>query len=197
MNDDFKLWEEHVMRQLGLCDRDDIRSMREELLVEGQDWAKVGQRIMLSSTAAEKLAAHLNGFPAQLAGIRRVQVLSGGLDQSAAEKRALPLLPQEPHAVKTSFTCFDGPTELVRMVLLPQRVLNPRIIIARPASADPNDRSAWVNVRVKTAVNFRPPPAETGEILARHIEGKLWEFAGNPKSTKNDVPRCPRWPGKW
>lgn len=189
--DPFTIWEATALSRLGLGDRDDIRSMREELLQENRDWAKVGQRIMLTQAALEKLAAHLKVFPLTVAAITRLQ--------NAATQQHEPPMSEKtaPDPVAAALGPIKSALQIETLYVLPCAVVNPHILVCRRDGVDPNDRSQWVNVRVRSKVNFRPFPAETGLILGRHVGGNLWEFAGNPKSQKNDVPRCPRWPGRW
>jgi hypothetical protein len=184
METPFTVWEQTAMRSLGLSDRDDMRSLREELLAVEVDWAKVGQRIMLTPAAVEKLAAYLKAFPHQLAA-------AGGAIAEAAEPVKTTLVMD---AKKIEKTPAPPPS---RLLVLPIKVVNPHLIMCRLPETDPNDRRNWLRVRVRNSLNFRPLPYETGEILARLVEADLWEFAGNPKSEKNDVPRCPRWAGRW
>lgn len=176
----FTIWEQSAMHQLGLADRDDMRSLREQLLLPEVDWTKLGQRIMLTAAALEKLERHLQAFPYQVA-------VQGGAIAEAVS--AVKTAPAEPAKKK--------PAALIRLCVLPLKPVNPHILMCRVPEKIPSDRSGWVRVRVKNSANFRAPPCETGEILARLVEGDLYEFAGNPRSEKNDIPRCPRWVGRW
>lgn len=189
----FPIFEGDYMHALGIADRDDMRSMREELLTVDVDWARVGLRVMLSKIGAEKLAHALNVFPSQLAAIRLAQSMAGLHQSPAPESSPLGATAERLEALKTA----SEKTPVVRLLVVPTRVLNPHILLCRLPDLPAHERARWVNVRVKSNTNFLPLPADTGEILARHIEGKLYEFAGNPRSQKNDVPRCPRWPGRW
>jgi hypothetical protein len=196
-SDPFTLWETNVMRRLGLADREDMRSLREEFLSEGVDWAKVGQRIMLSEKAAEKLALELKLFPARLAAIKTAQAASGYNVPSEPEKTRLGAVPPADAPEKT---VPAEKTPLVALAVLSQRVVNPHILLCRPLDARPEDRSRWVRVRVKNARNFLPIPAATGWIMARPApegDGSLYDFAGRPPGDEDAIPRCPRWPGRW
>ncbi len=183
----FTLVEQTIMRTLGIHDREDIRSMRKELLAEHVDWEQIGQRIMLTPAAVEKLAAALKVFPVTVAGIQTIQKRAEGVDASSSEKTRAGAFPPEGEAVKNG-------AAPVRLLVASHRVANPHILVCkRPGSA----AGDWVYVRVKSVANFRPLPAATGEILARQVDGGPWEFAGSIKSGGNDVARCPRWPGRW
>jgi hypothetical protein len=189
--DPFPVFEGHLMAQLGIGDRDDMVSFRRELLVEGVDWAKVGLRIMLSIEGAEKIAAALKVAPYHLAVIRHAHLRAEACTSKKPANDLPGHSPEQPMAVKSE-SAKNGLVELVVVA----RPVNPHILICRPQSCQ--DRSGFVNVRVKKNANFLPPPAATGVILARLVEGSpsLYEFAGHP-GHESDVPHCPRWPGRW
>ncbi|MDD2766006.1 MAG: hypothetical protein PHE83_18745 [Opitutaceae bacterium] len=168
-----------------------------ELLAEHVDWERSGNRVLLTEEAAAKLARHLELFPVRFASFARVKSADGAVRCVVAEASEKSRAGGSAEAPRAEKTALMEPAAPARLIVLPVRVLNPHILICRWPDAPAEDRARWVNVRVKSNLNFRPLPAETGEILARQVEGSLWEFAGNPNGRNNDVPRCPRWPGRW
>ena len=147
----------------------------------------IGKRVCLTKNAVAKLAEHLKLFPVRAAAIL------------AAQKTAPP--PDDPsqkNAPPAPAHALDGGTPPVFQRLLVARtgVKNRRVLLCVLPGGDPTNPRDLQTVRVRDNIHFIPK-TPTGEILARHISGNLWEFAGNPRATTHDAPRCPRWRGKW
>jgi hypothetical protein len=184
-NEPFTEREDKAMHRLGVRDRDDMRSMRAELLTEGEDWTRRdGQRVWLTSDAVEKLAAHLAAFPAAVASITAAQKNARSSDPSGAEK------PQPAPFADVGLPSPAAVPPPKKLRVVQNRLPNRQLLKCRDESGE------TVLVRVRDSAHFLPG-SKAGEILARPVAGTaVWEFCGNPKNPAIS-PRCPRYPGQW
>jgi hypothetical protein len=176
------------MRALGIPDRDDMRSLREELLIEGQDWARVKKRVMFSPDGVAKLAEYLNLFPVQAAAIALAQKKAPS-SPSPAVAAALRQNAEHPRAVLGLLTFPGCQPPLIAYVRRRQVHHNRTVLIAELPGV------GQINIRVRDYGNFLPN-SPTAEVLVRPGDGHLWEFAGNPHG-RGTVPHHPRGAGRW
>ncbi len=162
----FTVWQSHLASRLGLS-IEEIR-LAKKGLVEGTDWALVGNRIKFTEKGAQEVAAVLGCSipPApKLLGFGAVPV-------------EIPALPSDSEPPKKNHA--NGAASF----LVIRKTANPHILEAYPEGSDPAVRANQVRIRVKDSQNF----TRGMKISARPcLAAGLYEFTG----------RVPRWPGKY
>lgn len=168
-------WESRAGAALGL-NRDELRYLRGQHLVEGLDWALVSRRVCLTDGAVKKLSA------AVLAAAGAPIIPEAG-EPSVGEETGrggamTEALPTEKMARPVT----------ALFVVWRERFLNDQVIECFPLGTDGRAAQNRVLVRVRTAKNFARVHARTGEpflVECRNEDGK-WVAV-----------RCPRFKGVW
>lgn len=200
------LWlsEKKVMGRLGL-NRDDIRSIRQEMLIAGEDFREGDNRLIeLSASGIEKIEKNiglLGGvMVAKLQSQKNAAIGSGRFEGCSGPAPCAPTLPGQNPAV-THALPFVDPARLIAWPRLktPQRMT---VVWARSANrralmcvyeGTKDTGSNRLTVQVRDNSNFTPGMV----VLALHESGTIWSFAGNPAAPAGSAPRMPRNRGRW
>ncbi|MCF7762782.1 MAG: hypothetical protein K9N62_03830 [Verrucomicrobia bacterium] len=176
----FTIREASVMARLGLHNKDDIRSIRTEFLVEDEDWSLIAGRVLWAAAGVEKAAAGIAAVPvvAAVAGLFDTPEQSG-----TAIKKAPPELNAEAWMMENA--------EVVRVVKsdLPNR----RVLICL---TDSGRRVTVLGVRDN---RLFMPNSLTGRIYAFPDEGgtAAWLYAGPIVRGPALNPPSPKTRGRW
>lgn len=184
----FVVREPRVMADVGIRDRDEMRSIRQEVLIKGVDWAIVKNRVMFSAEAVLKVREHLQiavtvCAQASLLASQKRPGDAGDSEPSAEKTPQRGLIPEE----------SKPETEPLVVEVIRNSLPNKHALICRV----PGTQQLVTVVGVRDNRKFLPR-TKTGAILARPVPGAAaWLFAGNPDSKNGAVPHSPRWPGRW
>lgn len=164
-----------AMRETVLCaklgvSKDELRRRRQYFLTEGQHWAYVGKRVLLSEVGAAILRG--TAMEAIPAAVSQQDAAAVDAARNSARIAGL-LLEKNPPPVE-----FAG--ELV-VWGVPTR--NARLVTAYIPGNDPNNPLHLVTVAVKENVNF----LRGMRLPAARVNDSHFDLVGP----------CPRWRGKW
>ncbi len=175
--------ETDVMHRMGIRDRDEMRSIRAELLTEGTDWQRQGKRVMMTPAAAERIASKLSELPALLASIT-ARKNAGRPDDAVLQKNApAGAIPEK---------CCPPISEASCLRVVKNDAPNRTLLICEPIPAT----GERILVRVRDTAHFLPG-SPAGHLLAKPVAGStVWQFCGRPGAA-NVSPRPPRAPGRW
>jgi hypothetical protein len=147
---EFDRVEAHVAGALGIS-RDHIRYLRKTFLKEGEHWAYVKKRVMLSASALSILAQK-KALP-----YPTTEFSEKAQGEAVAAQRLL-----LPAPFKGTLVAWSSPK-------------NTRILLAYFPGTDPNNRLNLVRVRVRDNQNF----VRGMEFKARHINEDLYDLEGS------------------
>lgn len=160
----FTVWQSHLPQRLGIS-IDEVRARREALLREGVDWALVGNRVLLTADAEQKLRLSLS-LPA---------LSNATAPPSAPEEKAEADQPPALSAQKTP------PTAHLVVWRSAPHIRNQRIVEVYAEGSDPAQREnrllLWVRDNTKFRPGYRIPPTA---VEARQ-PGQLTYIARPPK----------------
>ena len=175
--------ETDVMHRMGIRDRDEMRSIRAELLTEGVDWERRGKRVMLTPDAATLIASRLAELPALLASIGARKNAATPKDAATEKKPLTAAIPAQSCLPADAATCLR---------VVKNDAPNRTLLICEPTPST----GERILVRVRDTSHFLPGSA-AGYILAKPVAGATaWQFVGRP-GCDNSIPRYPRQPGRW
>lgn len=176
----FKTWQSHLVPLLGIS-IEEIRRRRKELLAEGVDWMRDGNRVLLTDDAVKKIRASLD-LPTQ----KNAPPSQTSPTPQNAQAGAFPLALDAVNVLPTSRRVFHLGVglEMATSLVVWQRPANLRIVEAHLKGKDPNDRRNIVRVQVGSNINF----VRGMDIPVRMVQKPdLFVFTG----------RLPRWKGKY
>lgn len=171
--ENFKIWQSHLGALLGLS-IEELRRRRKKCLVEGVDWIRDGNRVLLTDEAVQKIRAEC-ALPEPLPGP----------EKSADQHEAAPGQKNGAGGGLSREPLRLGPGLRLQTELVVYRtVMNRQVLEAHEEGADPSDRRNLVRVRVRDSVNF----VRGMRVRVRFVqEPDLFEHVG----------RLPRWKGKY
>ena len=171
----FPFMENHVRARLGIG-KDEIRSLRQQHLVENTDWLLKKKRIWLAALGVEKLCA-AKGLEPKFAS-------PNAQTANAVDAGAIPAAPPTGPIPKKNAALKAKPAEPIKLIVV-QRCVNPHMIQACDPKDDPIMPKKMVRVRVRSNENF-----------TRHMEIPAVLVAGY--TDLYDLARaCPKKKGKW